>query len=95
MRLAGPNPVMLERVTAPARNFPVTDERYRQAMGDKGDSLAAAGAEGRLFQVDYGIDQSHRRVHQPDMRRNAGAKGAGGSSHPHPLGRACRAARWS
>ncbi|MCA9690055.1 MAG: lipoxygenase [Myxococcales bacterium] len=55
MRLAGPNPVMLERVTAPARNFPVTDERYRQAMGDKGDSLAAAGAEGRLFQVDYGI----------------------------------------
>ena len=55
LRLAGANPLMLQRVAAPARNFPVTEAHYQRAMADSGDSLAAAGAEGRLFEIDYGI----------------------------------------
>lgn len=53
MRVAGPNPVMLERVTEPDSRFPVTDEHYRAAMGEA-DSLERAIAEGRVYRVDYG-----------------------------------------
>ncbi|MEZ4385243.1 MAG: lipoxygenase family protein [Nannocystaceae bacterium] len=53
LRLAGANPLLLERVDAPARSFPVREQHYQRAMADPGDSLAAAGAEGRLFQIDY------------------------------------------
>ncbi len=51
LRLAGPNPVMLHRVDRLDDRFPVTNDVYRVALSD--DSLEAAGAEGRLFLVDY------------------------------------------
>ena len=51
MRLAGPNPVMLHRIDKPDDRFPVTDHHFQIAL--PGDSLAAAGAENRLFLVDY------------------------------------------
>ena len=54
MRVAGPNPVMLERLTAPEPRFPVTDAHYQGVMGDS-DSLAAAYGEGRLYIANYGI----------------------------------------
>ncbi|MHC5861731.1 lipoxygenase family protein [uncultured Nostoc sp.] len=52
MRVAGYNPVMIERVTSPGEGFPVTDENYQAVMGTE-DSLATAGLEGRLYLADY------------------------------------------
>ncbi|MBD2509975.1 lipoxygenase [Nostoc muscorum FACHB-395] len=54
MRVAGYNPVMIERVTTLSDRFPVTDEDYQAVMGTD-DSLAAAGLEGRLYLADYKI----------------------------------------
>jgi len=53
-RVAGYNPVMIERVTSLGDRFPVTDEHYQAVMGTD-DSLAAAGQEGRLYLADYKI----------------------------------------
>ncbi|MEA5506644.1 lipoxygenase family protein [Halotia wernerae UHCC 0503] len=55
MRVAGYNPVMIERVTTSLGDrFPVTDEHYQGVMGSD-DSLAAAKEEGRLYLADYRI----------------------------------------
>jgi arachidonate 15-lipoxygenase len=51
LRLAGPNPVLIHRIDKPDDRFPVDDADYQIAL--PGDTLAAAGAEGRLFLVDY------------------------------------------
>jgi arachidonate 15-lipoxygenase len=51
LRLAGPNPVLIHRIDKLDARFPVTDEHFQIAL--PGDTLAAAGAEGRLFLVDY------------------------------------------
>ena len=53
MRVAGYNPVMIERVNKLGDRFPVTEAQYQEIMGD--DSLTAAGEEGRLYLADYGI----------------------------------------
>ena len=52
MRVQGPNPVILRRIDALDDRFPVGEERYQSVMGDD-DTLAAAGAEGRLYLCDY------------------------------------------
>lgn len=52
MRVGGPNPVMLTAIPALPENFPVTEAQFQATMGVD-DTLAAAGAEGRLFLVDY------------------------------------------
>ncbi len=54
MRVAGYNPVMIERVRSLGDRFPVKDEHYQAVMGTD-DSLAAAGEEGRLYLTDYRI----------------------------------------
>lgn len=54
LRLAGPNPVMIERMTAPDARFPVTEEQYQERMGT-GDSLETAMREGRVYLADYGV----------------------------------------
>jgi arachidonate 15-lipoxygenase len=51
MRVAGSNPVMLRRIDRLDDRFPVTDQHYQVAV--PGDSLAAAGQEGRLYLADY------------------------------------------
>lgn len=51
LKLAGPNPVLIHRIDKPDDRFPVTDAHFQVAL--PGDTLAAAGAEGRLFLVDY------------------------------------------
>ncbi|MET0404967.1 MAG: lipoxygenase family protein, partial [Cystobacter sp.] len=55
MRLAGPNPLVIQRIEAPDPRFPVTDAQYRAAMGGADDSLPRAGAEGRLYLADYAV----------------------------------------
>ncbi|NJN23727.1 MAG: hypothetical protein HC810_04145 [Acaryochloridaceae cyanobacterium RL_2_7] len=57
MRLAGPNPVMLEKLTEQKNffhKFPVTDSQYQAVMGPN-DDLNRAMAEGRLYGVNYGL----------------------------------------
>ena len=54
LRVAGYNPVMIERVSSLDQRFPVTDTQYQEVMGNE-DSLEAAGAEGRLYLADYKI----------------------------------------
>lgn len=54
MRVAGPNPLMIERMTEPSDRFPVTDEHFKGVMGAS-DSLATAMAEGRVYWLDYAI----------------------------------------
>src|SRR3954452_23621336 len=51
LRVAGPNPLVLQRVPALDDRFPVTEADFRIAL--PGDSLAAAGAQGRLYLADY------------------------------------------
>jgi arachidonate 15-lipoxygenase len=59
LRIAGPNPAMVERVRSCLGNilsqkFPVTNTQYQAIMGSD-DSLAKAVAEGRLYLSDYAI----------------------------------------
>jgi arachidonate 15-lipoxygenase len=56
MRLAGPNPVMLQGIQALPEKFPVTDAQFQSVMGPD-DTLARAGREGRLYLVDYAVFQ--------------------------------------
>lgn len=51
MRVAGPNPVMLQRMTAHDDRFPITDAMFQIAA--PGDSLDAAMGEARLYIADY------------------------------------------
>ena len=53
MRVAGPNPLVIERVTALDHRFPVTEIHYQSVI--PGDSLKRAGEEGRLYLADYAI----------------------------------------
>ncbi|MFN0051533.1 MAG: lipoxygenase family protein [Planctomycetales bacterium] len=53
MRVAGPNPVMLQRLKALDSRLAATDADL--ATVDPSDSLAAALAEGRLYLADYAI----------------------------------------
>ena len=53
MRVAGPNPIMLQRMKEFDSRFPVTNEMYRVAAPN--DSLEAALAEGRLYLADYAL----------------------------------------
>jgi len=51
MRIAGPNPVVIARVAKLDERFPVTQAHFHSVM--TGDSLDAAGREGRLYLADY------------------------------------------
>jgi arachidonate 15-lipoxygenase len=52
LRVAGYNPLVLQGVADPGAAFPVTDA-HLAAAGLAGDTLAAAGGEGRLYLTDY------------------------------------------
>ncbi|MEM9569191.1 MAG: lipoxygenase family protein, partial [Cyanobacteria bacterium P01_E01_bin.34] len=54
MRVAGPNPLTIERMTAPSDRLPVSDEQFKAVMGES-DSLATAIADGRVYWLDYAI----------------------------------------
>ena len=54
MRVAGPNPLMIKRMTAPDPRLPITEEQYQSVMGTQ-DSLQAAVADGRLYLADYSV----------------------------------------
>ncbi|NER25803.1 MAG: lipoxygenase [Symploca sp. SIO1C2] len=54
MRVAGPNPVMIERMKAADQRLPITNEQYQAVMGTD-DSLEAAIHSGRLYLADYSI----------------------------------------
>jgi arachidonate 15-lipoxygenase len=53
-RVAGANPIVIQRVEQLPANFPITDTHYQDVMGDT-DSLAQAGSQGRLYLADYAV----------------------------------------
>ena len=52
MRVAGPNPLTIERMKTPEERLPITDEQYQAVIGT-GDTLKKALADGRLYLADY------------------------------------------
>jgi arachidonate 15-lipoxygenase len=54
MRVAGPNPLMIDRMKALDGRLPITEEQYQSVMGTE-DSLAKALANGRLYLADYSV----------------------------------------
>ncbi|MEP7006852.1 MAG: hypothetical protein ABI810_12785, partial [Sphingomonas bacterium] len=51
LRVAGPNAVLIQGITALPANFPLTEAQYAGVVA--GDTLAAALADGRLYLSDY------------------------------------------
>lgn len=56
LQLAGANPVVIERVfeTSDARIF-ITNEQFKQAIGNQEDSLETAIEQGRVYLSDYSV----------------------------------------
>jgi arachidonate 15-lipoxygenase len=52
MRVAGPNPLTIERMKTLDERLPITDEQYQAVIGTQ-DTLNAALADGRLYLADY------------------------------------------
>ena len=72
-RVAGPNPIMLERVRAIdegqlSQKFPVTNDHFQSVMGHD-DSLENAVAEGRLYLLDYAILEGALNGTYPDYQK--------------------------
>ncbi|HEV3383338.1 MAG TPA: lipoxygenase family protein [Gemmata sp.] len=53
MRVAGPNPVILRRMTAMDERIPIADKMFEIAAPD--DSLDASMSEARLYMADYAL----------------------------------------
>ncbi len=51
LRVAGFNPLVIQRIAALESKFPLTEQQFQQVLPN--DSLATAGAEGRLYLADY------------------------------------------
>lgn len=52
LHLNGANPMLIKGVNSLPSKFPLTNAQYKQVMGAN-DSLAEAGASGRLYLLDY------------------------------------------
>ncbi|MGA9996137.1 MAG: lipoxygenase family protein [Pyrinomonadaceae bacterium] len=52
MRVAGPNPLTIERMKTLDDRLPITDEQYQAVIGTQ-DRLETALADGRLYLADY------------------------------------------
>ncbi|HLO50203.1 MAG TPA: lipoxygenase family protein [Kamptonema sp.] len=57
MRVAGPNPLMLQQLSEQKQALQITNEKYQQIIEkfEFSDSLEAALQEGRLYQADYSM----------------------------------------
>jgi len=53
MRVAGQNPLVIQRIEAVDDQFPVTDAMFQSVKHFADDSLAQAGADNRLYLADY------------------------------------------
>jgi len=54
MRVAGPNPLVIERMTEEDPRIPVTNAQYQSVMGEA-DSIQQALSDGRLYLADYKV----------------------------------------
>jgi arachidonate 15-lipoxygenase len=53
MRVAGPNPLVITKLTVPLDKFPITNQQFQSVMGVD-DDLSTAIAQGRVYLADYG-----------------------------------------
>ena len=68
MRVAGPNPLIIERMSAPDPRFPVTEAQYKAIMGDA-DSFAIALEEGRVYLADYSLFENALQGSYPQPQK--------------------------
>lgn len=73
LRVAGPNPVLLQQVRHLSgeilcSHFPVTNQHYQAVMGED-DSLQTAVTEGRLYIADYAILAGAINGNYPDQQK--------------------------
>src|SRR5215469_2595318 len=52
MRVAGPNPLVIVKMTGPIAKFPITNQQFQSVMGNN-DDLDTAIAQGRVYIADY------------------------------------------
>lgn len=67
-RVAGPNPLVLEKCSALPDHFPVTDDHYQSVMGTD-DSLQQAQQEGRLYITNYAVLEALEPGTFPDAQK--------------------------
>jgi arachidonate 15-lipoxygenase len=67
MRVAGPNPLMLQQVTLMDDRLAVTEEHFPKSL--IGDSLDATWKEGRLFLADYRMLEGAENGHYPKEQK--------------------------
>ncbi|MGR3276509.1 lipoxygenase family protein [Acaryochloris marina NIES-2412] len=102
LRVAGPNPVLLQQVhhlsgDTVRSNFPVTNGHYQAVMGED-DSLQTAVTEGRLYIADYAILAGAINGNYPDQQKYISAPIAlfavppsdAPSRNLHPIAIQCR-----
>jgi arachidonate 15-lipoxygenase len=89
LRVAGPNPAILRRVTADdLAAFPVTDEQFVRVTGEPGATLKGAADAGRLYIIDYkalsqlvpGTNPQQKYVCTPKALFYVPSAGSGGRS---------------
>jgi arachidonate 15-lipoxygenase len=68
MRVAGPNPVMIERLQVLDTRMGITEEQYKSVMGTQ-DSLQTALAQGRLYLADYSVFKGALNGSFPDAQK--------------------------
>jgi len=68
MRLAGPNPVMLQQVSEGDNTLGISDEQYQQII-NASDSLTAAIKEGRLYIADYSQLKNMKDGNFPNVQK--------------------------
>lgn len=68
MRVAGPNPLVIERMAAPIAKFPLSNSQYQAVMGAD-DSLDKAFAQSRIFIVDFVILQGAVQGSHPSEQK--------------------------
>ncbi|WP_395840640.1 lipoxygenase family protein [Archangium violaceum] len=53
MRVAGFNPLVIQKLTTLEPDLAITDAQFQRILGDSGDSVQRALVEGRLYVADY------------------------------------------
>ncbi|MGK7927761.1 MAG: lipoxygenase family protein [Spirulina sp.] len=96
MRVAGPNPLVIERMTVADPRFPVSEEQYQEVMGAS-DSLESAYAEGRIYLADYSLFENALQGSYPQAQKYLCAplalfavpKASAKSRYLHPIAIQC------
>lgn len=68
MRVAGPNPLVIERMTEEDPRIPLTNEQYQSVM-ETSDSMQQALSDGRLYLADYKVFENALQGSYPQEQK--------------------------